>query len=56
MEAVCGLVSKGGAMDTDKFVLQWASQRLQKVLGQDVSDVCEYLVAIEVRIPSRESI
>jgi hypothetical protein len=27
---------------------QWANQRLQKVLGQDVSEVCEYLVNIEV--------
>jgi hypothetical protein len=36
------------ATDADKFVLEWASKRLQRVLGQDVSDVCEYLVAIEV--------
>ena len=27
--------------------LQWANQRLQKALGQDVSEVCEYLVNIK---------
>ena len=31
----------------DPFVLKWASQRLEKLLGQDMSDVCEYLVSIE---------
>ena len=30
------------------FNAQWANQRLQKALGQDVSDVCEYLVNIKV--------
>jgi hypothetical protein len=27
---------------------QWANKRLQKALGQDVSEVCEYLVNIKV--------
>lgn len=31
----------------DAFVFQWANQRLQTVIGQDVSDVCEYLLGIE---------
>ena len=28
-------------------MLKWANQRLEKLLGQDMSDVCEYLISIE---------